>query len=124
MTRKFLQFFINGLLILLPVFIIGYVVFRLFVFIDDLIGPMLEALFGLDRDHRIPGLGFVLVLGIITLMGFLATTFIAKPIMRWFSRLLDRIPLLRTIYNAITDLLSAFVGKKKSFSQPVMVRPT
>jgi len=35
---------------------------------------------------------------------------------------LDGAPLIRTIYNAVKDLVGAFVGKKKSFSQPVLVK--
>lgn len=122
MFRKFLQYFINGLLISLPIFIIGYIFYSLFISMDDLIGPLLERLFGIESERRIRGLGFVLLLLIIALMGYLATTLIARPIQNWLERFLDRVPLVRTLYRAINDLLSAFVGKKKSFNQPVIVR--
>ncbi len=63
-----------------------------------------------------------MVLGLLTLLGALASTIVLKPFTYLFSRFLDRAPLIRTIYNAVKDLVGAFVGKKKSFSQPVLVK--
>jgi uncharacterized membrane protein len=122
MTRKFFQYFINGALVSLPIIIIGYIFYNLFISLDDIISPLLEEVFGLKGERKIRGLGFVILIGLFTLMGFLANTFIAQPIRNWLKRLLDRAPLVKTLYEAINDLLSAFVGQKKRFNQPVMVR--
>ncbi len=95
---------------MVPATVIIYIIYQLFIFLDQLI-PM-----------EIPGLGLLVLLSGITVMGFLGSTFIAEPIIRRANRILDRIPLVKTIYTAITDLLSAFVGQKKSFSRPVLVK--
>jgi uncharacterized membrane protein len=108
--RKILGYFFRGLLLVVPITVIVYVVFRLFIFFDTLI------------PTDIPGLGLLILLVAITVLGYLGSSFIAQPIYTYANRLLDRIPLIKTIYTAITDLLSAFVGKKKSFNRPVLVK--
>jgi len=52
----------------------------------------------------------------------LGSTFVAQPIRNWFHNLIERIPLVKTLYSSITDLLSAFVGQKKRFNRPVLVK--
>lgn len=108
--KRLLGAFFQGLLVVVPITVIVYVVYQLFTFLDALI------------PTDIPGLGLLILLGIITACGILFSTFITQPIINWANRLLDRVPLVKTIYTALTDLLSAFVGKKKSFSQPVLVK--
>lgn len=109
-TKRILAYFFSGLLLVVPITVIVYVVYALFVFLDDLI------------PFRIPGLGLVTLLVSITALGYLGSSFISQPIKRRANKLLDRVPLVKTIYTAISDLLSAFVGQKKSFSRPVLVK--
>lgn len=109
--NRLVSYFIQGLFLIVPVALIAYVIYRLFVIID-----------GLLPYHPFPGAGILIIFGFITLLGFLGSTLIAKPIKRLFKELLDRIPLIKTIYTAITDLLSAFVGQKRRFNKPVLVK--
>jgi len=109
-SKRIFRYFVRGLLLVVPITLIFYVVYQLFVFLDELI-PM-----------EIPGLGLIILLAGITFLGWLGSIFITQPIRNAANRALDRIPLLKTIYTAITDLLSAFVGQKKSFSRPVLVK--
>ncbi|MEZ5072162.1 MAG: DUF502 domain-containing protein [Bacteroidales bacterium] len=46
----------------------------------------------------------------------------ARPFKALFSRLVQRVPILKVITSAFSDLLSAFVGKERKFNRPVMVR--
>lgn len=112
MFKKLLSYFFNGLLITLPIGITIYLIYALFMFVDELI-PL---------EDMWPGVRVIIVLAIITFMGFLGNTLIAIPIRNWAERMLNKVPLIKTVYTAITDLLSAFVGQKKSFSQPVLVK--
>lgn len=106
----FKRYFLRGLLYTLPIVIVIYITYELFMFLDGLI------------ETDIPGLGILIMIGVITLMGFLGSSFIATPIEKYFQRLLNRAPLIKTIYRAISDLLSAFVGDKKKFNKPVLVK--
>lgn len=108
--KRILGYFLSGLLLVAPITIILYIVYKLFTYLDSII-PI-----------AIPGLGLLTLLVGITVLGFLASSLITQPIRKRANALLDRVPLLKTIYTAITDLLSAFVGQKKSFSRPVLVK--
>ncbi len=111
MFKKLLGYFLNGVLIAIPIGTILYLIYKTFVFLDDII----------PWDNKPPGAGLVVLILLLTGIGILSSSFIFKPINKWFHRLIDKVPLIKTIYSAITDLLSAFVGKKKKFNQPVLV---
>ncbi|TVQ90817.1 MAG: DUF502 domain-containing protein [Bacteroidetes bacterium] len=107
--RKIIQSFFQGLLLIAPISITIFVIFKLFEFIDGLI-PV-----------RIPGLGLLIILGSITIIGMLGSLIIRAPLTILFNRIMDQVPLIKMLYTAISDLLSAFVGQKKKFTEPVMV---
>jgi len=107
--RKTGNYFLQGLLLIAPLSITLYVVYRVIRYVDGLV-PL-----------HIPGLGLLLVLAGITLTGFVGSFLIRTPLSRWLNRLLDRIPLFKILYSALNDLMSAFVGQKKKFTRPVRV---
>jgi len=77
-----------------------------------------EALFG----THIPGLGVVVALSILVLIGALTTNFIGNRLMRWFDALLARVPVVRSVYGAIKQLMEAVLGKDgRAFRQVVLV---
>ncbi len=114
---RLLKYFFQGLLFIGPVVITAYSVWALFVWIDGLLYRHIEQYTGVS----IPGLGLLLVLVIITLVGFLGTSFLFKPLAVYFDRLLSHTPFIKIIYTSVKDLISAFVGQKKRFNQPVLV---
>ena len=107
--RKLLAYFFRGLLFLTPLAITSYIIYQLFLFLDNLI-PL-----------PIPGIGIMMVLGLITFVGYLASLFFTKPLFDWFERGVFKIPLVSLVYTSIKDLIGAFVGEKKKFNVPVLV---
>ena len=107
--RKILGFFFQGLLLVAPISITLYVIWRVLVFFDGLI-PL-----------KIPGLGLLIVLAFITLAGAVGSLLIRTRLSKLVARLLDRVPLVRILYSSMQDLMSAFMGKKKKFTRPVLV---
>ncbi|MFT6846193.1 MAG: putative membrane protein [Flavobacteriales bacterium] len=109
--KPFLGYFFKGLLVVVPIAATFYLVIESFVYIDGLI-PV---------KFKIPGMGIVLFLTAITSLGFIASTVVAEPVIKYGNKLLNKVPLLKTLYTSIKDLLSAFVGTKKRFNEPVLV---
>ncbi|UCF60663.1 MAG: DUF502 domain-containing protein, partial [Anaerolineaceae bacterium] len=70
---------------------------------------------------NIPGLGFLLTLVLVTTIGFLVSTFLARGVANLIDNLFRRMPIIKMIYSSIKDLVSAFVGDQKRFDKPVMV---
>lgn len=117
-TNSIINYFFQGLLYIGPLAITIYSIYLLFIWVDGLLKHYLETFLGLD----IPGLGFVSVLVIIILVGFLGSSILFRPFVSWFDRLISRAPLIKIIYTSVKDLLSAFVGQKRRFNKPVLVK--
>ena len=108
--KKFINYFLQGLLYIVPIIVTFYVVYWTFQKIDGIL------------PFQFPGLGLIIIIALITFIGFVGSAIIASPINAFFQRLLKRAPLLQTIYSSVKDLMSTFVGKKKGFSQPVLIK--
>jgi uncharacterized membrane protein len=93
-----------------PVAITLYVCWVVFVRIDGW------------RGLPIPGLGFVVMVVLITLVGFLGSSLITRGLVAIVDQTVGRLPFVRLLYTSTKDLLNAFVGEKRRFDKPVLVR--
>ncbi len=107
--RRIPQYFIQGLIFVLPFGITIYLLYSIFLWLDSII------------PTGIPGLGIIFMLVLITLLGFAFQLMVATPIYKYLSRFVDKAPTLKLVYSSIKDLFSAFIGKEKKFDQPVLV---
>ena len=107
--RNFLNNFLRGLLLLVPMAAAMYVVYYIYTMLDSLI------------DFGIPGLSFVIVILLITFVGFFTRKY-NTGLFIWFEDLVNKVPLLSLIYSSIKDLMNSFVGDKKKFNKPVLVK--
>jgi uncharacterized membrane protein len=108
-TRRIFSYFLKGLLLIAPITITIFVIFKLFEFFDNLL------------PFSIPGLGILIIFSSITVIGFIGSVLIKSPITNYIDKIFEQVPLVKILYSSITDLLSAFVGQKKKFTEPVMV---
>lgn len=106
---KIIRYFFNGTLFIVPLLATAYFVVQSFQWLDR------------QLNLPYPGVGFLIILGAITLFGYLTTNFAFRTITNWFDQVINRIPLVKLIYSAVKDLLSAFVGDKRKFDKPVLV---
>jgi uncharacterized membrane protein len=107
--KRISQYFLQGLLFLVPLIVTLYVIYKVFVKIDRLL------------NFPVPGLGFLVTIVFITLVGFAASNFLTRNIVNLVDKIFARLPLVKMLYTAIKDLVNAFVGDKKSFNRPVQV---
>lgn len=108
--RRIVRYFFSGTLFIVPLVATAYFIYVAFRWLDSLI------------ELPYPGLGFAIIFLAITLFGYLTTNFAFKTITIWFDHGINKIPLVKLIYSAVKDLLGAFVGDKKKFTKPVLVR--
>ena len=107
--KKFTTYFFRGLLFLTPIVVTIYVLYFIFSEVDKI--------FGFD----IPGLGFLFAVVLVTTIGFLVSTFLARGVAGFIDNLFIRMPFVKMIYTSIKDLINAFVGEQKRFDRPVLV---
>jgi uncharacterized membrane protein len=125
---RIFYFFFQGLVVLAPIVITAWTVVSLFNFIDDILPNLLHALFPdfvvLDSrgyPKKIPGLGFLVVVMLVLMVGYISSTFIVGKLLQWFDNILERTPGIKIIYSTVKDFLEAFAGNKRKFNQPVLV---
>jgi uncharacterized membrane protein len=107
--KRISQYFLQGLLFLVPLVVTVYVIYWVFVRIDGFL------------NLPVPGLGFIVTIVFITLVGFGASNFFTRNLVHLVDKIFVKLPLVKMIYTAIKDLVNAFVGDKKSFNRPVQV---
>lgn len=110
--KRIFRYFLEGLLYVIPLAVTVYILYKIFVIVDSWL------------NLPIPGVGFLLTLVGIFIIGFLASNVLTQGLMSLISRLFEKMPFIKLIYTSIKDLISAFVGEKKSFDKPVLVTLT
>ena len=76
-----------------------------------------ESLFG----FYIPGFGLLLALGVLVLTGMLAANLLGRELVAVWESILSRIPVVRSIYNAVKQIVdTVLTSKGKSFRKVVM----
>ena len=125
---KMVQYFFQGLIILAPIAITAWAVVSLFNFIDGILPNLLNLLFPrwftLDEfgyPRRIPGLGFLVVLAIVVVVGYISSSFIVGKLVDLFDSILERTPGVKIIYSTLKDFFEAFAGNKRKFDKAVLV---
>jgi uncharacterized membrane protein len=117
MVKRLGLWFINGLLVVTPVLGTYYLVSLIFTKIDSLGWSLLTAL---DQKF-IPGIGFLVVVALLMLIGFLSQLFFIRPLIRHFEELVRRFPFIKSIYSVLKDTMNSLLGEKKSFDTVVLV---
>lgn len=116
-VKKLVFYFIQGLLILTPALATFYAVYVIFNWLDTHTNRLLILVLG----DQIPGLGILLMVGLITLIGAVGSTIIFRPVLNLIGELLERTPLVKVIYTSLKDLMGAFISNKKKFNKPVLL---
>ncbi|MFB5283956.1 DUF502 domain-containing protein [Peribacillus sp. Hz7] len=112
------QNFIKGILTIVPIILVVYVVFKTFIFLDSILGNVLKPYL---KEDYIPGIGLLATIALITLLGWLSTKFFTGTMIGLIDKLLEHIPIVKTIYSVIKDTIHSFLGEKKSFSKVALV---
>ncbi len=126
-ARKLFSYFLQGLIILAPITITLWAVLSLFNWIDGILPNFIQRLFprfALDEAgnlRQMPGLGFLVVIGIVLVVGYVSGSFVVSKLVDLLDRILERTPGVKIIYSTIKDFFEAFAGNKRKFDRSVLV---
>jgi uncharacterized membrane protein len=109
--------FLTGLLILAPIVITGYILWKVFSSVDHLLDPLQDKYPIID----IPGLGFIIVILFVVIVGFLFGNLIGKRFLASIERLLNYIPLIPRIYKAVKELSEVFLSDRTTVFKKVVL---
>jgi uncharacterized membrane protein len=119
------QSFLAGLLALLPIFITYKILAIVFQMVDGALGThlnrILRTLTGQPNLH-IPGLGLLVTVLLVLLIGWATRLVVFKRVFQWIESGIERVPVVRSLYNASRQIVVPFTDKAKlPFSQVVLV---
>jgi uncharacterized membrane protein len=66
-------------------------------------------------------MGFVLVILVVVLVGYISPSFIVSKLVDLFDKVLERTPGIKLIYSTLKDFFEAFAGNKRKFDKAVLV---
>ena len=116
---SFRNYFIAGVVVLIPIGITVYLSFFIVNISSKMIPKEINPNHYLPYD--IPGLEILIAVLIITFVGWLSLSFLGKRLLNAFENLLKRIPILRTIYSAITQMTETFTESDKKKKSVVLI---
>ncbi len=115
--KKIANYFLKGLVILMPPIVVIYVASRFFLFIDGILGRYLKAWLGI----YIPGLGLITTVSITVLAGYFGSRWFTAKLFAKIDQLMSKIPLLKSLYSIVKDTTSSLTGEKSSFKKVALV---
>lgn len=112
--RRAIGFILNGVLLTVPIAIVLFIIYKVLVWLSLPVNSILYP----GEDHPISLISITVLLGFLLVIGYAGSKLINEPLQRRFNKWLDKIPL----YKSVTDIINAFVGSKKKFNRPVLVK--
>jgi uncharacterized membrane protein len=124
--------FLTGLVVVLPVGLTIYLIWTVIGWIDAWVLPLvpsayqpdalLRLIFGPDFAWNIRGLGVIVFVLFTVVVGWIARGLIGRSLIRWTEGLVDRLPIVRSIYNALKQLAeTVFTSRGTSFERACLI---
>lgn len=120
-SRRLIQYFLQGILVLAPVSITAYIIYQLFTWLDHLIPVYINLSGNEQKPFYLPGIGFILVMAGILVVGYISSFFVVGRLLSFFDHALEKTPGVKIIYSFVKDFSEAFAGKKRKFQKAVLV---
>jgi uncharacterized membrane protein len=118
-TGKVKRYFITGLFVVVPAWGTFLILSTLFTTLDgmwvNLVGP--------HYNVEVPGAGIVSLFLLILLSGMAATHFVGQRLVRILEEWLDRVPLVRSIYQTLKGMTDVFQFRERFGHSTVVVFP-
>jgi uncharacterized membrane protein len=109
----------SGLVLVIPIVITYWILNFLFNAIDGTISPVFDRVLG----QHVPGLGFVTMIVLILFLGVISRNLIGRYLMAGIEGVIGRLPLARTIYGSMKEMMTSFspTSRGRSFKDVVLV---
>ncbi len=119
--NRLIQYFLQGLLVVAPVTITFYVIYRFVSSVDSLVPIFQQKDAAGNIINRNYGLGFVVIIVALIVVGYLSSNFITRKVFNLFDYWLEHTPGIKLIYSSIKDFFEAFAGNKRKFNRAVLI---
>lgn len=117
-------YFITGILVTAPISITFYLTYLFLKFIDSQVAKFLPQSWyeTLYVNNVIPGFGLIITVIFFVIVGWFATNILGRFFIRIAEYLVDRVPVIRTLYGAIKQIFETIMASKsQAFREVVML---
>ena len=109
---------VAGVLALIPLVVTVVILRFVFDFLDGMVQPLVERIFG----REIVGVGIGITIVAVYLMGLVATNFLGRATIQWLEAIILRVPVVRWVYNVAKGIVDALSAAGRSVSRVVIVQ--
>ena len=121
---KIRAYFITGILVVAPITITAWLTIAIINFIDTRIERLIPPQYNPEQylPFSLPGLGVVMMILGLIIIGMLATNFLGRYFVRLGETVLDRLPIIRSLYSATKQIFeTVFANQSEAFREVVMI---
>lgn len=120
--RKLRNYFLAGLIVVLPSVISFYILLTLFRYFDNLFSHSIAKIPAVGPTLAVvPGIGLLVTVLLIVVIGMFAANMVGRRVVLFWDRLFLRMPVVRNIYNAVKQIVDAFMASGSSAFQKVVL---
>jgi uncharacterized membrane protein len=121
-ARALRRYLVAGLLFWVPAGL-TWLTFKFLLDLTDGLLTLLPEQYKPDNllGFHIPGFGALIALVVLILTGLLVANLVGQTLVTWWDELMNRIPLVRTIYSGVKGFTESLMTSKASFRQVVMI---
>jgi uncharacterized membrane protein len=116
--------FLTGLVVVAPVLITFYIIWGIITFVDDQIVPLVPGVYNPRTyfDYDLPGFGLFIFVVFTTVVGYFTKNLFGRQIVRVLEGWVDRMPVVRSIYNALKQIVETVLSQSgTSFQKACLI---
>jgi uncharacterized membrane protein len=115
------NYFFTGVIVVAPITITGYLIWTFVTWVDRIVKPLIPLQYNPDTylPFAVPGFGLLAGVLIVTMTGFLAANLVGRSVVNFGERLLDRMPLVRTLYRGLKQIFETVLNDRSDNFQSV-----
>ena len=124
LTVRLRNYFLAGIVVTAPISITAYVAWIVVDYIDEKVTGLIPERYNPNTylPFAIPGLGIVILVVVLTVVGFITANFLGRLMGRVGERIVARLPVIRSFYSAIKQIFETVFSKQtQSFREVVLV---
>ncbi|XHC00809.1 DUF502 domain-containing protein [Nitratireductor sp. ac15] len=108
------NYFLTGFIVTAPLAITAYLAWSMIGWVDSWVKPYIPFRYNPDNylPFAVPGFGLIVALVLITLIGFLTANFIGRTIIATGEKILGRMPLVRSVYRGLKQILETVLSER------------
>jgi len=117
-------YFLTGIVVSAPVGITIWLIWLFVAFVDDTVVPLIPDAYDPSDviGVSVPGIGVIMVLLVVTIIGFLVTNFFGRFMVKLGENMVSRVPVVRTIYGVLKQIFDAVLAQSEgAFREVVLI---